>query len=556
MQAQTQQQTIIAFADDQSHQVPRVEKIEFNVDEPKPAGVENFNGMIPFLIRSSFIPLFKLLDSNRTHMQIDHLGNIFRGPAGAGKSFTLYSIVKFARATGWLVLYIPKTAEILENSDNEQAKLIWKQGFYGQQQLLPQRIQDLFETSPEKAVTDAVSWMKTEADHPFMIVIDQWNSILEGDNHQTLIGKLFGKKINMNRGLFFAALSSSFSSVKGKDFGIRDGEMGNYTKKVGIYTKDEAEAISNYFISNQIQLPANWNDLTGNVPRMIGYLVQRLVDSNNDQTMAILDFKRIAKEYYLSRIRIVIDRNPLTEDSIGIHELALSVALNKPLNFVHDRWEVTGMFVQAAGGVFVPSCPPVIEAFNTEFCSVALNQLCLIAEFQQIRWLALEIAVFYEWQRPNGGSVTIPNLDLKKQQRNSPASYTIKVTQTILQQSIGQQIQLLDQTLVIVAPGHPVVDAVIRQGNVLFFIQISVMAYSTHATRCDNLQTSYANLNQQSVISFFAKCAGLTNPIYQYVYITPTSGTCNFSAKHVIYVPKDSLTSFGRAWNAIAHHFQ
>ena len=36
------------------------------------------------------------------------------GPAGAGKSYLLYHVVHFCRATGWLVLYVP-TRELSEN---------------------------------------------------------------------------------------------------------------------------------------------------------------------------------------------------------------------------------------------------------------------------------------------------------------------------------------------------------------------------------------------------------------------------------------------------------
>ncbi|CAG8607310.1 1386_t:CDS:2, partial [Paraglomus occultum] len=200
------------------------------------------NEHIPFLIRNCALDFIKFFADLKNAFdkkgRFGNVGKVIRGPAGAGKSYVLYHVVHFCRASGWLVLYIPRAGEvsglheamaarnILNNfmkAEGDKLKTIKIDKTYdlpissyfdiqdqSQQGLsLYDCIRNGFNNplATLEKVFDVV--LNAELKYPVLVAIDEWNARCSPQNVGNRVLNLFAKN-KLRSGFWLYAISSSF----------------------------------------------------------------------------------------------------------------------------------------------------------------------------------------------------------------------------------------------------------------------------------------------------------------------------------------------------------
>ncbi|RUP49201.1 hypothetical protein BC936DRAFT_143073, partial [Jimgerdemannia flammicorona] len=172
------------------------------------SGFEDSDSKLPFLIRDCALQIIKSFRiMKRAFDRRGHFGkgNILQGPAGAGKSYVLYHVVQFCRASGWLVLYIP-TAGAFNEYDNERAAgtildnflhaekdklkdIEFKKGGPSLYDFISDGLDNekYFETW--KGLSNLFSIKRLK--YPFLIAVDEWNVKFDNPRCQELF-EFFG----------------------------------------------------------------------------------------------------------------------------------------------------------------------------------------------------------------------------------------------------------------------------------------------------------------------------------------------------------------------------
>ena len=309
---------------------------------------------------------------------------LLRGPAGAGKSCTLYALVHRALDRKWVVLYLPRLGRLLDTTNiNDQAVAILENLQRTNRQGLPADIAAIVEaglgnkSEALHALKNALSALKTQTRVPFLLALDQWN-VVQGAPNDSLIGTLFRPfdALKVTLGASIAAVSSSFQAPVGL---FRDADLQQLTVRVPLYTEDEFLCIfTDLRARGQLPPPdagltmESLHQMCGNVPRMISFVEQVWSESRRTGTWTQTEtyrFHRNAVEYYSHRVESVLARARVErpDQQRELERFAALVYLNKHTGLLNSEqipsgWEWSGLFDTS---MFPPefACPSVGEAF-------------------------------------------------------------------------------------------------------------------------------------------------------------------------------------------------
>eukprot|EP00736_Rhodelphis_marinus_P008365 Rmarinus@m.29424 len=496
-------------------EVPRM--LEF-ADEPP-----DDEGNMHFLVRECLVAMCReLVGPHSNHKKM------LRGLGGAGKSTLLYQLVQHARASGWLVVYIPAAEQfsdkVLREAECVELMEQLAQKYSSELKEIPCKLpgyKNLWEFMhaddvPETKFSRLLQALMRNELRPVLVAIDRYNAI--GDKCGDLSWLCQFSTISIRRGSFVVAVSASYERIQC----LRDGDVMRDTLFIDVspYDNEELDAVAKLYRCTRPAYKSVATDtiveLTGCVPRLVRFLAERDVDS----------FVIRAEEYYMGRVGNLWDRMDAADFVYVFRQYA-----NLPIKTEHitPRWRESGLI--APSGHFV--------------CPAALNSLCgyvqtsegidramhIMLDLETTRGYAFELLVLrslrtFGWKLTIPGCSNVNNLDLS-------VDYVVRQKQG----PVDLQDKLRPGTLLQCYDGHPAVDAVIftRKMQVVF-VQISITAYSGHHTKLPQLLEKTVRLQDNTDrLMFHAYCelcglnAGrnrkkLPNHVY-YLYITLSSVT-------------------------------
>ncbi|KAL1914185.1 mitochondrial 37S ribosomal protein mS29 [Calcarisporiella thermophila] len=173
---------------------------------------------MPFLIRNCALAQLEFFKDLRGVFDklgwFGNVGKVIRGSAGAGKSYVLYHVVNFCRASGWLVLYIPRAGKLGQLSQAAAAKTILMN-------FLKAEKDKLEKIKTDKTVNEPISryfgineeqsqnLSLAQLDYPVLVAVDEWNARCSPKYVNNKVLNLFTKN-KLRSGFWLYAISSSF----------------------------------------------------------------------------------------------------------------------------------------------------------------------------------------------------------------------------------------------------------------------------------------------------------------------------------------------------------
>jgi hypothetical protein len=181
-------------------------------------------GQTKFMLRKTPYDYFQELEYWNRDLLVNKGGMYLAGPNGVGKSIIVYTLACLAKAKDWIVLYVPDCDEwsALPSKDAALKYLLNKFAlalvpFYSHvvadpsNQRLGKTWGDLIAlgltTHTEEVLTDLVSELSNQTDHPLLLIFDEVNALFT--RHLPWSRKSLAKD-----GPFFSYLGASINRLK------------------------------------------------------------------------------------------------------------------------------------------------------------------------------------------------------------------------------------------------------------------------------------------------------------------------------------------------------
>eukprot|EP01031_Cornospumella_fuschlensis_P028704 gene28704-34652_t len=331
-----------------------------------------------------------------------------------------------------------------------------------------------------------------------LILIDQWNAIIEGmsaipKSHPLLrfctISAIVGTK-----SMFVAAVSSSFSPLDVEGV-FRDATAVRCKNEIQPLSLCELRAVRDIWASRCRPAVVNDDTLnllheaTGGIPRLCEMFAETLC-KDPSVTIDSLGWRRKCKDYYVSRIQSV--ERHISDSAVLLSfkwELASLFLRNRDLpnrdSKSASRWESSGLLISDAKGQFlVPVNPFVRSAIDTFIFSVQNHLLKALYADHATRWRAIELYISLTLRK---GSVRLAGTDLRcEHQRALQVNHLdeINVVEVHRDFAIDPQAYLVQHN-----HGRPYPAGVTEPQ--IIFVQVSMSSYSSHTSKIPHLEATH-----------------------------------------------------------------
>eukprot|EP01156_Anaeramoeba_ignava_P022422 Anaeramoba_ignava/c20640_g1_i1.p1 GENE.c20640_g1_i1~~c20640_g1_i1.p1 ORF type:complete len:315 (-),score=81.15 c20640_g1_i1:290-1234(-) len=251
--------------------------------------------------------------------------------------------------------------------------------------------------------------------HKVLIALDQWNVLYDSDRDKTHILEFFHYFASVKNGLFYTAVSSTFSPT-GK---MSDNDYPEFISEVPIFNSDELQTMMEFEIKmnnlpKEIQI-SEVKEFTNNVPRMFFYFYQSYSQREihpgwkvKAEEQAVMYYKQrifhiLNKSLQLTQIpenkkkKIENSGFPLfpkdtifSEDTNNNILFASNVYLNKSFTDLPDYWKSGGIFIKNDGRTYNFICKWARQAFFNTFKLGIQTFLQVLASLKDTKPFAFE----------------------------------------------------------------------------------------------------------------------------------------------------------------------
>jgi len=421
---------------------------------------------------------------------------ILVGPAGSGKSTTLYTIVQYALQQGFIVLYA-ELGQVLDHPENLAEQIVDR--FYEVNDTEKLTNANITSRSLEQLVK---SLHKCEL--PVLIALDQWNAISTvPKNSQNIVAKSFRiTKPEMKWGTTFFAVSSSFDPYHENAF--RDADFETNSIRCEVYTDSEWKTVicnaqHGKFLPNDKEIVDRLYVVTGRVPRLLMFAMQ--CHSQKEELVPGVKIK--ADGYYSSRVRKLLAKCGGDDEkkALDVAKVAAALVMNRDLTNLTDICLQSGLFYLSSEDseglqLYYPICPTLAKIFVREIAEdTGLKTILdVLGSDNATRWRGLEVAIASHFLQPRTVTVKAHKLmqtgsGMRKQLENwEPFEFS---TGDLYHQQymgdIGEEF-LVPGRVYNCFPNHAVVDFVIfTKNSELVFLQVSESDYAAHTSKANDL---------------------------------------------------------------------
>ncbi|RUP50764.1 hypothetical protein BC936DRAFT_137722 [Jimgerdemannia flammicorona] len=497
---------------------------------------------LPFLIRNCAIECLNLMQSLKEDFdeikeespdkkgRISNVGRILTGIADGGKSYALYHVVQFCRASGWLVLYVPRLGTLAVEKDEDAAKKILTDFIKAEKTKLKKMKYPNKDYSVYDFILNGIGneeFVKTfnglmsvfladELTYPLLIAVDEWNARFSQTTSCKEVLKAFNDKM-MTSGFWLYSISAAFDPVQG----LRNADATTILIKIPSYTEEEYDCtiecqqhfkrLPTAIDKEQIQYHSAL------IPRMILYWCIEW-SSNLERPFedVLKSFSNRAVNYYRGRIRRTLERAsglPVDNKTL-IHQTAAFFYLNVPVTDLPELWEISGLFIEEKsemdGGAYVYKCvcPSVDMAIVKYFQDSANSTITILIADPAINWRGLELLVSRYFRRGGISTVSLVDKNLMGEKRQDER-LNISLSRSLEQTTLLINTPIPPGTFLILRRGHAVIDFIAYSSEnlgELFFIQISKSSYTTHESKVTDLKNKIQGGNKSILEHYMGLC--------------------------------------------------